>query len=377
MNRYPGVRVDCEVPSYQLTSPEIFRDFSFDDFYPTGDNLRNYFNHIDERWSLREDTIFHQRVTGANYDDKTKQWRLTTNKGLTATARFVIFAVGTTIKAHVPKFPNLNTFQGRIIQPSSWPEQLDLDGKRIGVIGQGASGVQVFEQLAGQGHDVTVFVRTPPVAVPLKNRRITEAEHKELKTQHEANPARGKYGDEAGYPYIPYPKPLHDESPAQNQALMEKLWKHGGVGIFACNDVAVTTDVGANRAFYDFWVDKTRIRMADEVKKNILAPLQMVQPPGTKRWLTEENYYELMDGPNVTLVNLLKTPIKEFTANGIVTSDIEEAASKTLHELDVVIMATGYDFLTGSLYDMNITRPTSMARRYKRSGQTAFAQASV
>ncbi|KAK8926857.1 Baeyer-Villiger monooxygenase [Metarhizium anisopliae] len=355
LNRYPGVRVDCEVPSYQLTSPEIFRDFSFDDFYPTGDDLRNYFNHIDERWNLREDTIFNQRVTGANYDDKTKRWRLTTNKGLTATARFVIFAVGTTIKAHIPEFPNLNTFQGRIIQPSSWPEQLDLDGKRIGVIGQGASGVQVFEQLAGQGHDVTVFVRTPPVAVPLKNRRITEAEHKELKTQHEANPARSKYGDEAGYPYIPYPKSLHDESPAQNQALMEKLWKHGGVGIFACNYVAVTTDVGANRAFYDFWVDKTRIRMADEVKKNILAPLQMVQPPGTKRWLTEENYYELMDGPNVTLVNLLKTPIKEFTANGIVTSDIEEAASKTLHELDVVIMATGYDSLTGSLYDMNIT----------------------
>lgn len=235
LNRYPGVRVDCEVPSYQLTSPEIFRDFSFDDFYPTGDDLRNYFNHIDERWHLREDTLFNQRVTGANYDDKTKQWRLTTNKGLTATARFVIFAVGTTIKAHVPEFPNLNTFQGRILQPSSWPEQLDLDGKRIGVIGQGASGVQVFEQLAGQGHDVTVFVRTPPVAVPLKNRRITEAEHKELKTQHEANPARSKYGDEAGYPYIPYPKSLYDESPAQNQALMEKLWKHGGVGIFACN----------------------------------------------------------------------------------------------------------------------------------------------
>ncbi|TWU74881.1 hypothetical protein ED733_003137 [Metarhizium rileyi] len=358
LNRYPGARVDSEMPSYQLTSPDIFHDFYFKQLYPTADDLRDYFAHVDRKWHLRKDTIFEHRVIRADYDDADKTWRLTTDRGLNVTSRFAVFAVGTTITPYVPDFPNLSAFQGPIIHPSSWPERLDLSGKKkkkIGIIGQGSSGIQIFEQLAGQGHDVTVFVRTPPIAVPLRNRHISREEDQQIKAANEAYFARCKYGDEAGYPYIPYPKTLLHESPAECQAHMEKLWKHGGVGIVACNYVDVMMDVKANKVFYDFWADKTRVRMKDESKRRILAPSWPVQPPGTKRWTTEEKYYELMDGPNVTLVDLLQTPIKGFASSGIVTSDMEGLGGERLHELDVVVMATGYDSLTGSLHELNIT----------------------
>ncbi|OAQ65348.1 FAD dependent oxidoreductase [Pochonia chlamydosporia 170] len=347
-NRYPGAQVDSEMPNYQFSSPEIFNDFSFHEFYPDATALRNYFGHVDKRWDLRKDAIFNQRVTEARYDGEDKKWKITTEKGLAASSRFIIFAV-------------------------VWPEDVNFTGKKTGIIGQGASGTQIFEHLACRGHDVTVFLRTPPIAFPMRNRAITGEENKEAKKTYESHFSRSKYG-EVGFPFLPYAKPLSSESADQNRAHMEKLWEHGGLMNVTGNYIDILVDKTANETFYNFWSEKVRARMTDEAKKETLAPPKPVQPLGTKRSTIENKYYELMDGENVTLVNLQKTPIKEFASNGIVTSSSGTDGDETLHHLDVVVVATGYDSVTGSLYDINIVdkQGKTLQEKWKDGIRTYF-----
>ncbi|KAK2600053.1 hypothetical protein QQS21_005217 [Conoideocrella luteorostrata] len=343
-NKYPGARVDSMTPYYQVTSPDIFNDWSFNELYPTAPDLKKYFDYLDEKWNLRKDIFFNQKVIRVEYCHA--RWRLLTDMGLRPTARFVIFVTGTTNKAYIPDFPKIQSFNGQVIHPAAWPEKLSLEGKKVGIIGQGASGIQIFEQLAKRGHDITVFIRTPPVALPMKNRPISETENQKNKFGECFK--RAKYGDEAGFPWIPYPKRFRSESSTQQQELFQRLWKRGGLGIVSNNYMDLNVDKEANRALYDFWSTRVRERVKDPRKKDILAPLKPVQPIGTKRPCLEQNYYELIDQENVTLVDLKKTPVEEFTSNGILT------AGDTLHQLDVVIAATGYDSVTGSLYDIDI-----------------------
>lgn len=104
-----------------------------------------------------------------------------------------------------------------------------------------------------------------------------------------------------------------------------------------------------NRYAYDFWLRKTRSRIPDAEKAEILAPLEPLHPIGAKRPSLEQDYYEQMSRPNVDLVSVVKTPIVEFVQDGIITSDGK------LHRADIIALATGFDAVTGGLINIKIT----------------------
>ncbi|KAL3957065.1 hypothetical protein ACCO45_007643 [Purpureocillium lilacinum] len=286
-NTYPGARVDSETPLYQLGLPQVYDNFSFTERFPGSDEIRDYFAHLDKTLDLRKDTIFNARVAKVEHDSTTNTWTLTTASGVTATCRYVIFAAGSSNKRYIPDFPKLSDFQGEAVHPAAWPENLDLNGKKI--------------------------------AIPMGQRDIPRNEAEELKSLYGSLWQKAKYASGHCYAYNDCPFSFNDLTRDERHELSVRL-------------------LG----------EQVRARISDPEKRDIMAPLKQFQWICAKRPSLEMDYYEMIDRPNVKLVDLKKTPIREFVANGATTEDGK------LHELDVVVFATGYDSVTGSLYDMNI-----------------------
>lgn len=347
-NRYPGARVDSETPLYQLNLPKVWNSYNFTQRYPGHRELRDYFSHVAETLDLRKDTIFNTKVTEAKYDSASNSWSFRTEAGLNATSRYAIFAAGSTNKAHIPDFPGIEKFKGSVIHPSAWPEDLDFKGKKIGIIGQGASGLQILQELAREDCHLTVFVRNPCTAIPMRQRSISRQESEALKNNYDAFFDKAKYNCHTGFAHNSCDASFYDESESERQQRYERLWARGGYAFFAGCYGEFSYDKTANAELYQFWAGKARSRISDPIKRDIVAPLEQFQWIGTKRPSLEVDYYEMIDRPNVSLVDLKKTSITGFVDNGVTTSN-------EVHDLDIVIAATGYDSGTGSIYDMNIS----------------------
>ncbi|KAF4772709.1 cyclopentanone -monooxygenase [Colletotrichum scovillei] len=350
-NRYPGARVDSDTPAYQFSLPRVWADFHFTERFPGCEEIRRYFRHVDATLSLRQDTIFDSQVDEAKYDTEAGRWHFRTTKGLRATSKYAIFACGSMNKPYMPLFPNQDLFDGLIIHPSAWPDNLSLAGKKIGIIGQGASGLQIVQELAPLDCELTVFVRNPCIAVPMHQRQLSYRESEEMKHYYDAIFAKAKFGSSSALPYNQNSDSLLRATETERNDLFERLWNRGGLGLTQSNYRDIVLDEKANACLYDFWVRKTRSRMTDPKKMDIVAPLQQFEWFGSTRVNLETNYYEALDQPNVKVVNLKETPIQSFDRHGILAGSSDVA---THHDLDVVIMATGYDGVTGSLLDMNI-----------------------
>lgn len=357
-NRYPGVAVDTEAPVYQLSDPKSWEGFNFSRRYPTGAELRAYFSHIAETLDLRKDTIFNQRVVEAAYDEESELWTFKTDKGWRETSRIAIFATGVSSVAYKPSFPGLSSFHGQIIHPSAWPEDLQLDkNMKIGIIGQGSTGVQILQEIAKLDAKVTVFVRTPAVAFPLRPRDISLEESEMTKCTIDALFQKGRdLGNPTGLPYNMTTLIYNDETEEQRLQRWEKLWARGSFAIFISNYKDFIGNSEMSSAFYNFWREKTRARITDPSKRRILVPREQPYHFYAKRPPFETDYFEMMDRDNVNIVDLKKHEIQTFIENGIITvsKDGTGKAVETLHELDLVILATGYDAITGSFLATNI-----------------------
>ena len=363
-NRYPGARVDSPYPYYQLTMPEIFSDYAFTTRYPTSKELREYFSYVADKLDLRKDALFNQRVVEAKYNSTTRTWHMLSDTGLTATCRIAIFAAGSTHKQYTPPFSNLDKYKGQVIHSGAWPNDFDPTGKNVALIGQGSSGVQIVQEIAKQDCNVTVFVRNPSPCMPMGEKLSYSKE--EVAADKAANYVdnfyKAKFGPTIGYPYDRLPASFYDETPAQRETQYDKLWEAGGLLITSTGYAEIWSDKAANAEMYNYWLKKTRPRMKDSAKRDVLVPLEQKVWLGAKRPVIEIDYYETMDRPNVSLVDLKTTPIKEFTEEGTV---VTEATADKLHKFDIVIFATGYDSCTGGLLDMNITDKNGKTLRQK------------
>ncbi|KAL0929412.1 cyclopentanone monooxygenase [Colletotrichum truncatum] len=337
---------------WHFSLPKVWETFNFEERYPGHEEIRRYFAHVDITLGLRKDTIFNSRVDEVKYDSKSKRWLFRTEKGRRIESRFAIFACGSFNKPYIPAFPNLNAFRGLLIHPSAWPEGVKLDGKKIGIIGQGASGLQLVQELAKQDILLTVFIREPCHTLPMQQRRLSYRESEELKNYYDGIFSKAKFGSSSAIGYNQNSDFYHQASGSDRVTLYQRLWDRGGFGLTLSNYRDIMYDKTANSSLYEFWMRKTRARMSNPEKMDIVAPLKQSQWFGAKRVNLEMDYYEMLDRPNVKLVDLKKTPLKSFSRNGVVT----EGHDSTLdhHELDVMILATGYDSVTGSLLGMNI-----------------------
>ncbi len=345
-NRYPGARFDSESYSYGYSfSQELLDEWHWTEhFSPQPETLR-YLNFVADKFDLRRDIQFKSRVAAAHYGDETRSWDVTLEDGSHYTARFLITAIGPLSAPTMPRIPDVESFKGQSCHTARWPhEGVDFAGKRVAVIGTGATGVQTIQEVAKTAGHLTVFQRTPNWCAPLHNGKISEEEMREIRAGY---PEMFKRCQEtfACFLHTPDPRGTFEVTPEEREAFWEKLYGDKGFGIWQGNFRDVLVDKKANTLLSDFVARKIRGRVKDQKVAEKLIPKN--HGFGTRRVPLETKYYEVYNQPNVALVDINETPIERITPNGIKTSDREYA-------FDIIIYATGFDAITGSFDRIDI-----------------------
>lgn len=349
-NRYPGARVDSDTPSYQLSVSQAYESFDFTERFPTSGEIRRYFASMVEALDLHKDAIFNTRVVEVTYDSASKTWQLLTDAGWSAKCRYVILATGTSNKTYTPAYPGWKDFKGKSVVPNAWPNDLDVTGKNIVVVGQGSTGVQIVQELSKPElkNEVTVMIRTVPFTMPLGNRSISWEESDQLKISYDGLFEKSKYSHFSTHPFNLPSGSWHDATESERLARYERLFRRGSFASLSAGYWDQSRSPEALAHFYQYWRNRVHARMTDPAKKELMAPPKLWIPFSSKRPVLEMDYYEMIDQPHVKLVHLQETPISHFTSNAVVTSD------GVAHEADIVVFATGYDAITGSLFQMNV-----------------------
>jgi cation diffusion facilitator CzcD-associated flavoprotein CzcO len=339
-NRYPGARFDSESYSYGYSfSQELLDEWNWTEhFAPQPETLR-YLNHVADKFDLRRDIQFRSRVAAAHYDDATRSWQVTLEDGSRHRARFLITAIGVLSAPTMPRIEGIGSYRGQSYHTAQWPhEPVRFEGKRVAVIGTGATGVQTIQEVAKTAGHLTVFQRTPNWCAPLHNAKIDAAGMARIRANY-PDIFRRCQETFACFLHTPDPRGTFEVTPAAREAFFEKLYAEPGFGIWQGNFRDILTDRRANAALSDFVARKIRQRVKDPAVAEKLIPKN--HGFGTRRVPLETKYYEVYNQPNVRLVDITETPIERITPEGIKTS--AEAFS-----FDIIIFATGFDAITGS-----------------------------
>jgi cation diffusion facilitator CzcD-associated flavoprotein CzcO len=346
-NCYPGARVDSPGPMYQFSRDDLWRDWEFSELYPSWQEIREYFHYVDKKLGLSRDIRFNRRVNEAEFDPARNRWTVRSSDGSVTKARYFVLCTGLGSKPYIPELPGLSDFAGERHHTALWPQQgLDLAGKRVGVVGTGASGVQVAQEAAAVAAHLTVFQRTPNLALPMRQKKLDDDTIRRMKEGYALayQKRRTSFG---GFDYQFLEKAASEVSDEERQATFERVWEIGGLAPWVGSFNDLLANEQSNRAAYDFWRDKTRARIKDPVLAEILAPAEPIHPYGTKRPSLEQNFFDIFNQSNVSLVDLRKTPIERIARNRIKTATGE-------HDLDILVLATGFDAVTGGLTSIDI-----------------------
>jgi cation diffusion facilitator CzcD-associated flavoprotein CzcO len=371
-NCYPGARVDTYGPLYQFSSEELWRDWNYSELYPSWEELRAYFRHVDEKLGLSRDIRFNTRVTGAEFDTDRDQWVVQASDGSVTRAKFFVLCTGLAAKPYIPSLAGLKDFHGVCHHTGLWPQEgVQFKGKRVGVIGTGASGVQVIQESYRDVAELTVFQRTPNLALPMRQQKLDDETKWRMK---ESFPERffKRATTFGGFDYDSIPKNALDVSEKEREATYEELWNRGGFASWIGTYQDVLSSEAANDTVYAFWRDKVRARIEDPAVAEKLAPMKPVHPFGVKRPSLEQYYFEAYNQPNVKLVDLRETPIERVTPLGVKMKDREV-------ELDLLVLATGFDFLTGGLTSIDIrgTNGETLREKWSSGARTHLGMASA
>ncbi|MFZ5720164.1 MAG: flavin-containing monooxygenase [Pseudomonadota bacterium] len=346
-NCYPGARVDTHVPMYEFSGEDLWRDWTWTERFPAWDELRRYFRYVDQKLDLSRDIRFNSRVEGAEFDEGGQQWTVRTQDGGAVRAQFLVLCTGFAAKPYVPTLKGLDQFEGAKHHTAWWPQNgLDLTAKRVGVIGTGASGVQVVQEAAAVAAELTVFQRTPILALAMQQCALDDAVQVEMKRDYPARFARRRESF-GGFDFHASGKSALEVSPEERQAVYEASWAAGGFSFWASTFYDVMMNLEANRTAYDFWREKVRARIRDPELAEKLAPREPPHPFGVKRPSLEQTYYDVFNQDNVRLVDLKANPILEITPSGVRTADGD-------YDLDILVLATGFDAVTGGLTQIDI-----------------------
>jgi len=345
-NRYPGCRFDSESETYGYSfSKELLQEWDWKEHYSGQPENERYLNYVADKFDLRRDIQFDSRVTSAVYDARANRWEVQLESGQRMRTQFLVAAVGILSARYIPPFEGIDSFKGASYHTSRWPkEEIDLTGKRVAVIGTGATAVQLIPIIAKKVGHLTVFQRTPNYCAPLRNSLVDAETQRRFKATY---PEIHKKCRETPAAFIHEfdPRCALEVSPEERLALYEELWARPGFSKWLANFRDIMTDRAANEDFAEFVRNKIRARVKDPVVAEKLVPKD--HPFGSKRVPLETEYYEAYNRDNVLLVDVRETPIERITSKGIKTSDRE-------YEFDVIIYATGFDAITGALTRIDI-----------------------
>lgn len=354
-NRYPGCRVDSESHTYSyFWSKELLAEFNWSERFAGQPEVLRYLNRAADIMDVRKDYMFNTRMKKATYCEDNRYWKIELQEGGSAslTARYLVTATGPLSAAQMPDIDGIHTYKGESYQPAKWPRDpngfgaapVDFTGKRIGVIGTGASGIQVIQEAAKTADELIIFQRSPNWCTPLGNAPLSQGEMDEIKKKY------NQLNDfcsatMSGFPHTWLDENAVDVSAEERESTFEDLYKGPGFSMWLGNFKDVLFDQKANDYVSEFVAKKIRQRVKDPKLAEKLIPKN--HGFGTKRVPLETNYYEVYNQDNVTLVDIKETPIEQITQKGITTAAQE-------YDLDMIVYATGFDAIVGSVNRMEI-----------------------
>jgi cation diffusion facilitator CzcD-associated flavoprotein CzcO len=364
-NRYPGARFDSESWTYGYSfSQELLEEWDWEEHFAAQPETERYLNHVADKFDLRRDIAFNSRVAAAHYREETRSWDVALTDGRRFGARFLVTAIGVLSAPTMPRIPGVDRFAGQSCHTHYWPkEKVTFDGKRVAVIGTGATGVQTITEVAKTAGHLTVFQRTPQWCAPLHNAKIGQEEMRRIKADYPEifERCQQTYGC---FIHAADPRATIEVTPEEREAFWEKLYGEPGFGIWMGNFRDILVDREANALISDFLARKIRQRVKDPAVAEKLIPKN--HGFGTRRVPLESGYFEVYNQPNVKLIDINETPIERVTATGIRTSDRE-------YEFDIIIYATGFDAITGSFDRIDIRGVDGVSLREKwQNGPQTF-----
>jgi len=345
-NRYPGARFDSESYTYGYSfSKELLNEWHWKErFSSQPENLR-YLNYVADKFDLRKYMQFNCKVEAAHFDEANELWRLRINDGRELTSRFVIMAVGLLSIPTPPRLKGMETFKGRSFHTFYWPhEPVELAGKKVAVIGTGATAIQVIAEIADKVSDLTVFQRRPNWSAPLNNGPISDAEMADIRSRYDeifATCARTP----GGFEHEPDRRGFYEVSREERLALWDRLYDTPGFAIWLRNFREIFTDEKANAEFSEYIADRIRRRVKDPAVAEKLIPRD--HGFGVQRVPMETHYFEAYNRDNVHLVDINETPIERVTETGLRTTERD-------YDFDIIVYATGFDAITGAFDHIDI-----------------------
>lgn len=339
-NRYPGAQTDSPQHTYQFTfDEELLKEKHYSRKFPGQKEVLGYLNHFADRFDLRPHYTFGSKVVSVIFDDESGLWETTNETGVTVRSTYVVTGMGLVSEPILPNYPGIDTFEGEIVFTTRWPhEDVQLEGKRIALIGTGSSGIQITSTLADAAAQLTVYQRTPNYVVPTGNHEITEADRADILGRYAAIQSQIR-NHPAAFPFNPSQgRTAVSATEAERDAIFEEMWVRGGFSFLyeSFDDLAINDE--ANEYACEFIRSKIRSIVKDPVTADRLSPTYAY---GAKRPPTGDTFYQAFNKETVDLVSLRETPIEEFTATGIRTME-------GTREFDLIVFATGFDASTGA-----------------------------
>jgi cyclohexanone monooxygenase len=344
-NRYPGARCDCESYYYSYSfSPQLQQEWDWSLRYSEQPEILRYLDHVADRFDLKRPIRFNTTVEGAAFDEGRSLWRVLTSDGAVTTTRFLVTATGCLSEVNWPQIEGVKTFAGRLFHTARWPhEAVDFTGRRVGVIGTGASAVQAIPRIAGQAEQLTVFQRTPNWVLPARNREAAPEFTAWFKSSYDE--IRARCLSSAGA--VPFDPPTGSAlalGEAGRREVFQRFWDQGGMRFFtAFTDLF--TSLEANETAQAFVRDHIVRTVKDPRTARRLVPTD--HPIGVKRPPLEDDYYETFNRANVTLADIRAAPITRIEGRTVHCGEVA-------HELDDLVLATGFDALTGAILALDI-----------------------
>lgn len=344
-NTYPGAKSDTEGFVYRYSfDKDLLQEWNWTTRYLDQPDVLAYLQHVVERYDLGRDIALNTEVTGAAFDEDTDLWSVTTSDGSITRCRYLVNALGLLAKSNVPDIPGRDGFAGRLVHTNAWPDDLDISGKRVGVIGTGSTGTQFIVAAGRTAGHLTVFQRSPQYCVPSGNGPVDPGEVERTKANFDAiwdqvrNSVVAFGFEESGVEAM-------SVSEQERQRVFQENWDKGNGFRFMFGTFCdIATDPEANAAAAAFIRSKIVEVVDDPETARLLTPTDLY----AKRPLCNEGYYETYNRDNVDLVSIKENPIEEITSTGVRTAD------GVTHELDVLVFATGFDAVDGNYRAMDL-----------------------
>ena len=345
-NRYPGARCDVESMQYSYSfSDELQQEWNWSERYAPQPEILKYANHVADRFNLRSDIQLDTRVDRAAFDESANVWSVTTSGGTTVTAQYVVLATGCLSNARMPDIKGLAGFKGKVYHTGHWPHQrIDFTGQRVGVIGTGSSAIQSVPVIAEQARHLTVFQRTANFSIPARNAALKPEERESFRSNYPEIRRIAREETKNGIVQELPDRGALDDGDNERRAKYETRWTRGGLtfmGVY--NNLAL--DKAANDTAANFVRGKIAEIVRDPETAKLLQPNN--HPIGSKRICIDSDYFAAFNRPNVTLVDIKSSPIEEITANAVRTGGKD-------YEVDALVLATGFDAMTGSVAKIDI-----------------------